>query len=65
MSNLNNEQLQMLTVLNETRLALTNEFKSSANPSRDVIFRELLKLEVFMMENKYKEQFTELFEENH
>lgn len=55
----------MLDMLNKTRLALNNEVRSNVNPSQTVILHQLLQLEVLMMENKYKQNFSDFFEENH
>ena len=55
MARLTQDQLSLLTEINGVRLALTEEFKRQENPSSDSFLRELLKLEVLMMENKSKE----------
>jgi len=60
MSQLTNEQLQLLTMLNKARLTITQEFKNNVQPSGKVLLKELLLLEVVMMENKYKEHLGEL-----
>jgi len=55
MTNLTQDQLKILTELNNVRLAISTEFKSNEEPSAEVVMRELLKMEVLMMENKNKE----------
>jgi hypothetical protein len=65
MSRLSEDQLQLLDVLNRIRLTLTNEFKNHSNPSPSVFFKELMRLEVVLMENKNKEDLDRLMNENH
>lgn len=65
MSELTNNQLQLLHQLNLVRIALTKEFKNKTYPSTHEFFKHLLKLEILLMENKNKEPLSLLLKENH
>lgn len=47
--------MQLLDVMNKIRLSITNEFKGKSNPNANVMLRELLRLEVVLMENRNKD----------
>lgn len=65
MSRLTEEQLSLLDAINKIRLTLTNEFKNHTHPSAGVFFKELMRLEVLLMENKNKEDLDRMMAENH
>lgn len=56
--------MQLLDVLNKIRLTITNEFKGKSNPNANVMFRELLRLEVVLMENRNKDDLERFVREN-
>ena len=41
--------------MNKIRLAVTKEFKEKSSPNANVMLRELMRLEVVLMENRNKE----------
>lgn len=56
--------MQLLDILNKIRLAITKEFKEKSNPNADVLLREVMRLEVVLMENRNKDDLDRFVREN-